>query len=165
MMKRSFLLVLAGASSIVLNASGCEEPETYCTLIGCTPSSFNLLQDDWAEGDYELEVSFRAPEDVTFLCEFRVAGDPNDLIEDDAGVDAPSSRCRQTKGTQGGTVNVFVYDGVRLEMYPDPATLQLELRRAGQTLFEDTLTPQYTESYPNGPDCGTCRTTDTDIEL
>jgi hypothetical protein len=169
-MTRSFGLALVGASSVLLTASACDET-TSCTLIGCGPSNFTLVREDWPAGDYELEVSFTAGEEVAYLCDFRIAGNPNDLLEndlleDDAGADAPGGQCRQTKGAQRSLVNVFVYDGVRLEMYDSPASLQLELRSAAETIFEDTITPQYITSYPNGSDCGpACQMTDTDIEL
>jgi hypothetical protein len=37
-----------------------------------------------------------------------------------------------------------------------PLTVELAVRRDGMVVGEAKVRPEYTESHPNGPECGTC---------
>jgi hypothetical protein len=160
-MKQGHLATVVGSlCALMLGASACTE-ERSCTLIGCQNGSFQLLEGDWAPGDYELEVSYSKLGDQSFVCPFQIAADG----DADAGTSPYQSTCMQTKGTDRALTFYLGPNVPTLHVNDDADTFQLTIRRDDQVVFDDTIAPEYQVTHPNGPDCGSCRSAQTSIDI
>lgn len=158
------LSVALALCSLAFGAIGCDDTNV-CTLRGCSENQLRLAKDTWVPGEYELEVAYSLAGDVSFRCTFET----NDAADRDAGADAGETpaepSCVQLTGTQRSLRMSVESEAPFLHMWDSPESLQLTLRSADETLFEDTISPEYTESFPNGPGCGSCFTVSTSIEI
>jgi hypothetical protein len=166
MMKRLFLLSALAFVCSLLAATGCEESDA-CTAAGCGPSRLKLDTEGWAPGEYEIELRYTLGGDQAFVCTLSV-DDPqaSEHAGDDAGPSGYESTCRQTKGTSR-SVQLYpsAHMGPAIEVFDAPDEVQLVLRTGDQTLFDDTITLEHETSYPNGPDCGACRSASMTLTL
>jgi hypothetical protein len=132
---------------------------------GCRASDYQLVH-AWSAGDYEVEVSYALEGDIAFVCTLSLAD--ADLDDDGGGSGNQQGSCTQTQG-DGSAVLLNVLNGgttVLLSLYDAPEAFDLVLRRDGETLFEDTVTPDYETSHLAGrSECGACRQADMSIEL
>jgi hypothetical protein len=125
----------------VLLLSGCDLlPPLACTDIGCTDSLFVELVP--ATGEIEPGVyTATLAGDTTETCTFTVGsadGCERCVVESDCDVYGVSGsdgdRLTWTAGVVEGAVVITV-------------------ERDGEVLLDDSFTPAYTESEPNGPGC------------
>jgi hypothetical protein len=135
--------------------------------MGCLDSASLRLQsadNHWADGDYELTVtagdtsttcSFSLPDD------FPSTGSPQPLTCDASiGHDVPIlsqvHTCTETRTddavSQSCTPVADEYSlEIRLPGTPD--SVEIQLKRDGATLIDDTQVLTYKETRPNGPGC------------
>lgn len=161
LLRSAVLVVALGSLSLAI---GCKD-DTSCTALPCAPSELRFVKDAWATGEYELDVSYSNEGDVSFRCSLRIptAGGNND----DAGDTPNGPSCTQLTGSTRA-LDLFLESGEpTLWMHDTPDAVQLELRHADQTLFEDALTLDYTTTFPNGTGaaCGRCNTASMNIEI
>jgi hypothetical protein len=118
----------------LLAAPGCGEHA--CTLIGCIDATtLTLLADTWPAGQYIFAVE---ADGSTASCPLvvPVVGNPT----------CPTAALAITATADGSPALL------RLEGAPESLVLRVE--RDGAVVFEATVTPERTSSYPNGEDCG-----------
>lgn len=134
------------AAGLVFSSVACDLSHS-CTDIGCASGltlSLRLASGSWADGDYELSAGAEH-------CTFSI---PRDV----PAVGSGTLDCyRRTSGEVGPS-------GLQLRFEGTPETLAVALTRDGAPLFDESSTPSYAESQPNGPDCGPhCRQGSVDL--
>jgi hypothetical protein len=127
------LIVAAG---LVFSSVACDWSHS-CTDIGCASGltvNVRPASGTWADGDYELSAGAEQ-------CTFSI---PRDV----PSVGSGTLDCyRRTSGGVGPS-------GLQLTFEGTPETLAVVLTRDGTAILDETSTPSYAESQPNGPDCG-----------
>jgi hypothetical protein len=151
--------------ALTLGLYGCDELSHSCTAIGCNDgASITLRTDDWRwrEGAHEIDFTF---EGQTRTCSLRV---PQDIPEESGrSIDLPCSmgfsallipRTRCTEERTGDAISQSCeeipdqsYVSAGLQGVVD--SLRVEVRRDGATIFDRTVSPEYRQERPNGPDC------------
>lgn len=156
-MKTLFGRALTGAllGVYAVGGAGCEKQT--CTGIGCTePVEIYVTAEAWLVGDYTVGVS--TPERA-FTCNL-----PVPVLDSEGSVAAGGESavwglpadCTQTAGTaaeQWETPDIYFDRGFRIHLLWATSELELTLHYEGQTLLEESVTPTYTKSYPNGREC------------
>ncbi|MFO0744325.1 MAG: hypothetical protein U1F43_01455 [Myxococcota bacterium] len=128
-----------------LDTTACELVGGSCTDIGCVNSlSLTVTHGDgaWAAGSYAITVDV-AGTPVTFQC--AVAGGESRC---DPPASAPPGLSVEPV-LASGAVEAFA---VKVESAP--RRVQLEVAPDGAAALTKTVSPTYTHSRPNGPDCG-----------
>lgn len=166
-MRRATLLGLLAAPFVVLAATACEETHA-CTAAGCGPSRLTIATEGWVPGEYQIEVRYTLGGEQAFECTFAVADseDPGQRGDDAGAEDGIQSTCEQVVGT-GRAVRLYPVPGMEpvIEVYDAPDAVQLVLRNGDRELFDDTIALDHVASYPNGPDCGACRSATMTVTL
>lgn len=153
----------AVALSVAVMA-GCPASGRDCNAVGCAPSGYQLGNEAWPAGDYEVAITYERGERVEVSCAFRIDAAFAGGEEDDAGVEyePPMAECSQTTG---GKVSLSFAQRATFTMFDSPASFELSVKREGRVLFEETITPDYDASEINGPGCGVCRTANETIDV
>jgi len=132
-----------------------------CTAIGCGPPlSLELKAAHWVSGDYvvSIETSSR-----TFECRFTrgIAGSGGQA-GGPAEIPGLVRNCDQASGNPTEYTPEFSGDeDVSIDVAQHYEQLRIRVRRDGALLLDEELTPTYHKYYPNGPDCGECRSAPT----
>lgn len=148
------VLVASLVSGALLAAStwlfGCSGPglgdDRPCTLIGGV-SGLELTLAPERAGTYDIVV--RSDDGLEAYCPFTVTAD----------VTVAWGACRVRAGTV--VTDLYGPDGSAVLLHADrgvPAVVDVQIFATGQDgsstrLLSHQLTPSYTESYPNGPEC------------
>lgn len=153
----------AVAMSVAMIA-GCPASGRDCTAVGCGPSVYQLGNEAWPAGDYEVAIAYERGGRVEVSCAFRIDAASAGGEEDDAGVEyePPNAECSQTTG---GQVSLSFAQRATFTMFDSPASFELSVKREGRVLFDKTVTPDYDASEINGPGCGVCRTAHETIDV
>jgi hypothetical protein len=151
--------------ALMLSLYGCDELSHSCTDIGCNDgASITLRTDDWRwrEGVHEIDFTFGGQ---TRMCSLRV---PEDIPEErgrsvdllcSMGFSAlliPRTRCMEVRTADAISQSCEEVPGqsyVSAGLQGVVASLRVEVRRDGATIFDRTVSPEYRQERPNGPDC------------
>ena len=159
------------ATVLCMNAGACRNFQQFCTEIGCVDSvSVQLTTADGAWPDGRYEVVMQLDDGQTKRCQASMPADlPEHIgsasnLECDPALSAQlstQSSCRAVTSGDAETETCVPMPGrFQLELWLQSTPQQLDLRilRDGQAVLEQTVSPQYEGSQPNGPDCEpTCR--------
>jgi len=156
-MNMYFRSVVTGAMLGVcaLGVTACEEEP--CTGIGCAdPVMVHVTAAAWLTGEYTVGVT--TPERA-FTCSLSVPvldSEGSAGAAGQAGVWSLPVECTQTAwlaAEQWEFPIIDFYHGFYIYLRWAPSEVELTLHYEGQELLEESLTPTYTKSYPNGPEC------------
>ena len=152
------------AATVGAFAPGCDVTRA-CTAIGCVAGvSGTIVSDSGAlpDGEYTLTVTidgdandctFSVPSvladggvDDYFECGEGFEVDLRDRVEctEQANDDSVSQACTPVPNTTE----------LHFTFLETPDTLGFSLRRDGEVVLDDEVDVDYTEVFPNGPDCG-----------
>jgi len=141
---------------VALLVLSCSESHV-CTQIGCGPPlSLELKAAHWVSGEYVVSIE---TSERTFECRF-TRGSSGSGGQAGAPAEIPGlvRDCDQVSGDP--TEYTPEFDGdedVNISIAQHYQQLRIRVRRDGATLLDEELTPKYHKYYPNGPDCGSCR--------
>lgn len=149
-------VVLAAGWALV---TSCTEPQ-ICTAIGCShPLAIQLRAESWVPGEYVVSITESGR---TFECTVArglngAGGQAGSEGQDETwGV---VRYCSQVEGDPTEIWNapdIYGEEDVTIEVKHAVDHVAVSVRRDMTTLLDTELTPSYTKSYPNGPDCGEC---------
>ena len=136
-----FLCVVAGFSSKAM-------AERACTEIGCSNGLMLNVDPDyqWKWGFYEF----------SFLMDGRSVSCKGQLPLKKCE-DGPSFRCSSDIvqiGESGCALPESAHGISMIQINDNPRRILVRVKRGGENVITRTLTPDYKESQPNGPDCG-----------
>jgi len=118
-----------------------------CTMIGCADTyEVDFTGATAVPGRYQIEV---VADGETSTCEITlpwICGREPMCSSSKLHLQIKTSGC----AIDGGTASI---DGL-LFFFEPPATVALTVRRDDVVVGESSARPQYTVSYPNGPECG-----------
>lgn len=144
-----------------LVSSGCES--RTCTDADCDDVLLlQLKAEDWVPGAYA--VSF-TESGRAFECAFEKGASGADGRAGRQSDDESSGtvgRCNQTAGEPATLRETPAMSGgehgdITIVIYNAPERVPVSVRRDSVVVFEEELAPSYTQSHPNGPECGpTC---------
>ena len=121
-------------------AWGCSDTVT-CTGIGCGPS-LTVVVNLAVAGDHDLTVTV---DDIETICR----------VDDGYVIDGCSSDRVAVRNEERGRFSI--------ESNSTPRSVRVVASRDGQTLASAEASPEYTiVEYPNGPECGECRSASTE---
>ena len=118
-----------------------------CTLVGCgSPLQVDLERAAWTPGTYEVTV---VADGETTVCSATLPLD----------CDAPPACGASSElivGLSGcaGPPSEHKLGPIELPHGTAPKSVEVRVAQDGALIGEAVYTPTYTESYPNGPDCG-----------
>ncbi|HMV69486.1 MAG TPA: hypothetical protein PKA64_21770 [Myxococcota bacterium] len=128
------------------------EVDHACTEIGCADGLVIELDHTWTEGDYTFEVSL---DGQVITCTASIPFGEGDGCADDRALLSLSGTMLPVD--QQTIPSITVTDG-------DVTTVGVRVLMGDTELTNATLTPAWSTSQPNGPDCPpTCRTADETI--
>ncbi|MDC0716827.1 hypothetical protein [Nannocystis bainbridge] len=133
------------ASLLALPAAGCESQA--CTLIGCVGTFAVFLERAaWTAGEYTVTV---VADDETIACTATLP------LQCDAPPACPEAS-QLTLGVEGCKLPPAQHKLGNLEFRQGkaPKSVSVQVHQDDVLLGEGTYTPDYSESQPNGPDCG-----------
>jgi len=150
---------LGVAAALLIN--GCES--TSCTDAGCGyPLNLELKAEHWVAGEYVVAFTESGR---SFECAFErgTSGAGGQASE---GEDQPGDvvRCDQTAGDPANLSETpeVSSDGrgdITIVIKNAAERVPVSVRRDGALVLGEEVTPSYTKSHPNGPECGpTCLT-------
>lgn len=136
---------------LVLAVAGCDHA---CTLIGCgNPLQVDLQRAAWTPGTYEITViADGETSECTVILPLDCnapspCGDAPNLIIEREGCALPAPQHK---------IGAVAFTGDSA-----PAAVEVRVVQDGVLLGEAAYTPKYTESTPNGPNCGpACKSSD-----
>jgi hypothetical protein len=102
-----------------------------------------------------MKSSCRTRSQATFRFFARFRVEESGFAEDDAGTIA-QPECEQVTGSDRSVI-LLAGGQPAIALADAPDSMQRVVRAADETIFDETITPDYEVSYPNGPDCGSCR--------
>jgi len=108
-----------------------------CTLAGCDSSFTVELADELGPGQYHLEV---VTEEGTGVCDLTVLAGGGEVMLSCSG-DFELGMGPSSIGIHGN---------------PNSVAITLEETGSGQIAEAEFEDPEYTEQFPNGPNCGSC---------
>lgn len=154
---------MTALAGLVLNGAACELGHS-CTDIGCGNGVAMVVHPEshtWREGTYTVEIAL---DDDLRSCRFSV---PEDLPATGAtssfecGLLEQLAECNEVRNGDAVSQSCELVPGAYrlvLNTYGEPANLGVSVARDGDTLLSHEQTLRYTESRPNGPECGpVCR--------
>jgi hypothetical protein len=165
------------ALGLAVLASGCEVFTHSCTEIGCLDGVTLELTPGggtFADGNYTLEL---IAETTRSACRFAIPDStPSQgtvgTVDCDLGLDAfiqQAAECTEMRTADAVSESCRPLPGqftLNAQLQATPETLAVRLVRDGVSLVEQTLTPAYETSRPNGPDCDPeCRQAQVSLEL
>lgn len=150
---------VALASLAVLLVSCSEVEPQRCTAIGCGfPITLELEAADWLPGEYVVAITASGS---TFECRFERGADG---AGGQAGsANQPSGIVQHCDLVSGDATETWeepeMYGdwNVTIDLKRESKQLSVSVHRDGTLLLEEELIPSYHTSYPNGPNCGACR--------
>jgi hypothetical protein len=128
---------------LALLGNGCDI--STCTDIGCADGVVASLRTEsgtWPDGAYTLAITL---DETHTQCSFRL---PDDVHAGTGQV--------QSCGL-GALLELPVSSEARVRIGSNPSQLTIELTRDGNSVLVAAPELKYGDSYPNGPDCGRCR--------
>lgn len=155
-MRRTLLTLALPAALGATALTGCE-PQS-CTLVGCGPTVVVTLQgtDDSALSDlYTYEIVL----DVDGQTVSTACGTP----------EGGELTCDELEGAADLGFLYVEYGQVYFELWPSendlPEYVQMQVWSGDAQILDDTTTLRYEESFPNGEDCGACRSSSATFEI
>lgn len=136
---------------------GCSEPQ-ICTAIGCNNElTIELKAEEWVPGQYVVSITESGR---SYACRFEklpagAGGEAGAQSHDEPwGV---AHGCEQTAGDLAPTWDapelIGLGETVTIRSTHPAERVPLAVQRDSASLFDEELTPSYTKTYPNGPEC------------
>lgn len=144
-------LGVVGLAAFALGGAACGIGH-YCSDRGCDNRSITATltpqSGTWQQGEYTLDLTMDGRKE---RCTFRIPSSVSSL-------------------SCGAGVRVYFarnVDDFALRLLSDlaPKALSLSLSLEGRSVLAESPTLTYEESYPNGPDCGVCRSASVELTV
>lgn len=137
-MAAAFILVAA------LAVPSCDDGGRGCTAIGCPGQGLDIVFDGRVaqETTLQIEIARVEPPNVSPIIQCILSGS----ADPDAGAEDLFCNSTHWISQQGRTLNT----------HETMTTVRISISSNGMQLSQETVTPTYTRTEPNGPRCGAC---------
>lgn len=169
-MKHSRWVVVGALGASGLTLTGCEQ-DNLCTQMGCPyPVSIEVSAPAWPAGLYAFDFSDAERE---YFCTLDLttggqgaggaAGERQGLTQFD--FELPCELVSGPAAEDWERPELWFDKTLLIDLKSAPAQLPLRVSYQNREVLKQQLTPSYKDSYPNGPDCGVCRSAKVAVSL